>query len=81
MGHIARSEFKTQMDPGTTVPYISPLLIHARQLGRIKEFKMHLRLKRLTGGNLGGFRNPLMRSQKVRYFGPLVQPSSLPDGS
>ena len=62
MGHAARPEFKAQMDLGTLVPYISPPLIHARLLGRIKESKRHLRLIRLTSGNMGCLRNPLMRS-------------------
>jgi len=70
MGHAAGSEFKAQMDLGTMMPYISPPLIHDRLLGRIKESKRHLHLRRLTGGNLGGYRNPLMRSQKARYSGP-----------
>ena len=58
------------MDLGTLVPYISPPLIHARLPGKIKESKRHLRLRRLTGGSLGGFKNPLMRSQKACCPGP-----------
>ena len=58
------------MDLGTLVPYISPPLIHARLPGRIKESKRHLHLRRSTGGSLGGFRNPLMDSQKARCFEP-----------
>ena len=65
MGHATRSEFKAQMDLGTLVLYINPPLIYAQLLGRIKESKRHLCLRRLTSGSLGGFRNPLMRSQKV----------------
>ena len=71
MGHTAGPESKAQMDLGTTVPYINPLLIHARLLGRIKEPKRHSRLRRLTGGDLGGYGNPLMRSQKARCSGAL----------
>ena len=58
------------MDLGTLVPYISPPLIHARLPGKIKESKRHLCLRRLTGGSLGGFKNPLMRSQKACCPGP-----------
>ena len=61
MGHAAGSKFKAQMDLGTLVLYISPPLIHAWLLGRIKESKRHLHLRRFIGGSLGGFRNPLMR--------------------
>ena len=68
MGHATGLKFKAQMDLGTLVPYISPLLIHGRLPGRIKESKRCLHMKRLTGGSLGGFRNPLMRSQKARCF-------------
>ena len=68
MGHAAGSEFKAHMDLGTLVPYISPPLIHARLLERIKESKSHLHLRRSTGGNLGGFRNPLMRFSKGALF-------------
>ena len=66
MDHATGSKFKAQMDLGTTVPYISPPLIHAWLPGRIKEPKRHSRLRRFTGGDLGGYGNPLMRSQKVR---------------
>ena len=68
MGYVVGPKFKAQMDLGTLVPYISPPLIHGRLPGRIKESKRRLHMKRLTGGSLGGFRNPLMRSQKARYF-------------
>ena len=71
MGHTAGSEFKAQMDLGTMVPYICPPLIHAQLLGRIKKPKRHSHLRRLTGGDLGGYGNPLMRSQIARCSGPL----------
>ena len=70
MGHAAGSEFKAQMDLGILVSYISPPLIHAWLSKGIKESKRHLCLRRLTGGSLGGFKNPLMRSQKVCYSRP-----------
>ena len=69
MGHAAGPKSKAQLDLGTSVPYISPPLIHARLPRRIKELKRHLR--RLTGRDLGGYRNPLMCSQKTCCFGVL----------
>ena len=50
-------------------------MIHAWLPGRIKESKRHLRLSRLTGGSMGGLRNPLMSSQKAccsEPFGSVV---------
>ena len=71
MGHAVGPEFKAQMDLGTTMPYISPPLIHARLPGRIKEPKKHSRLGKLTGRDLGGYGNPLIRSRKTRCPGAL----------
>ena len=53
MGHVVESKFKAQMDMGTMVPYISPPLICARLLGRIKESKRHLLSKKLNRWKLG----------------------------
>ena len=68
MGHATRLKFKAQMGLGTSMPYINPppLLIRARVLGRIKESKRHPHLRRSTGESFGGFKNPLMCSQKAR---------------
>jgi len=71
VGHAAGPESNAQMDLGTTVPYISPTLIHAQLPGRIKELKRHLRLRRLIGRDLGGYGNPLMHSKKVCCSGVL----------
>ena len=71
MGHAAGPKFKAQMELGTSVPYISPPLIHAWLSGRIKEPKRHSCLRRSTGRDLGGYRNPLMHSQKAHYSGSL----------
>ena len=70
MGHAAKSEFKAQMDLGTTVPYISApppkFMPDSREESRNPKGTHYPRS--LTGGHLGGFRNPLMRSQKARYI-------------
>ena len=70
MGHAARLEFKAQMGLGISVPYISHPLIRAQVLRRIKESKMHPHLRRSMGESFGGFRSPLMRSQKARCSEP-----------
>ena len=62
MGHATGLESKAQLDLGTLVSYISAPMIHGRLSGRIKEPKRHSRLRRLTDKDLGGYRNPLMRS-------------------
>ena len=69
MGRVAGPESKAQLGSGTSMPYISPPLIHARLQGRIKELKRHSRFGRLTGRNLGGYDIPLMLSQKTCYSG------------
>ena len=55
MDHAVESESKAQMDLGTTVPYISPPLIHTWFLGRIKESKRHSLSEKLNGWILGRF--------------------------
>ena len=49
MGHAVESRSKAQMDLGTTIPYISPPLIHAWFWGRIKESKRHSLSEKLNG--------------------------------
>ena len=70
MGHATGLKFKAQMGLGISVPYISHPLIRAQVPRRIKESKMHPHLRRSMGESFGGFRNPLMRSQKARCYEP-----------
>ena len=59
MGHTAELRSKAQMDLGTTVPYISPPLIHAQFSERIKESKRHSLSEKLNGCILGWLQKPI----------------------
>ena len=59
MGPAVELEFKAQMGLSTTMPYISPPLIHARFTGRIKESKRCLLSEKLNGWTLGWFQKPI----------------------
>ena len=68
MDHAVESESKAQMDLGTTVPYISPPLIHTWFSGRIKESKRHSLSEKLSGWILGWFQKPINALSKGALY-------------
>ena len=68
MGHVAESESNAQMDLRTTVPYISPPLIHAQFSRRIKESKRHSLSEKLIGCTLGRLQKPINALSKDALY-------------